>query len=425
MIHFNGESTNATGPDTDPNLQQILELHPKFALSLWSKCDRNSGIDSYAGIHHNGTIVETIGLHDINLNKIAVTDTQDCSTLHVYDNTKINQIDISTGEHYIHAGGSVDFLNVKGDAVVHIYGSVQYLNVGGKDVAQVYLYPGSDVYSLHVYAGGFVRAYKKSHIHQLTRTNRPDARFMAEYGAIIDESTEKQHTRFVTASTKTPLLMVRIGFHGEHMRDQITAFCKWVTESVQSDDRVVFGEFWISRLHSCRYYADAFPVTKDIDKVEFCAEVASNKKDLVCPAIRRYIAEHYDVYTTSVYIEWKGEDDCKELKAALVPDPEKAVNDVPWYDPEEDAAEELKKAMDNATPEQWQRLIKDVFGDDKTCSKYIGNGVGEPVEYGKLTGLVKADGSLDMDQVEASLKILADDTTAEGIPHRTHDRGDE
>ena len=379
MITFNGESKNAMGSSTDPRLKQILEQHPKFALSLWSKCDRNSGIDSYAGIHHNGRIVETVGLHDVSIDKVAVTDEQDLSTLHLYDKADIGQIDISTGEHYIHAGSTVDFLNVKGDAVVHIYGSVQYLNVGGKDMAQVYLYAGADIYSLNVYSGGFVRAYKKAHIHQLTRLDKPDARFMAEYGVTIDESTEKQHTRFVTAPAKTPLLMVRVGFHGENMRDQITAFCKWVTESVQKGGSVIFGEFWISGLHSCRYYAEAFPVTQDIDTVEFCAETASNKKELVCPAIRRYIAEHYDVYTTSVYIEWKGEDDCKELKALRVPDPEKAVNDVPWYDPEEDAAEELKKAMDEATPEQWQRLINDVFGDD---------------------------------------------TTAEGIPHRTHDRGD-
>ena len=357
MIRFNSQDQQVMGDNTDPRLKQIIKHHPRFPLAFWSFCKRGDGVDAFASLN-----AETVGLHDSTLESIESND--DRSYLHVYENAYVNKLDMNNGELHVMHGGYVSSLTVSGDAVIHISGHVGNLNI--KDSAQVFLYDGAYVDWLHIYgAHAFVRIYKGAKVYAYDAPD-PKSRTMVEDDACINKIMAGADTLayFSQPVHKTVLLRLKLYFTN---KAELSAFCKDATDEYHRFNRLIFGNVWISQLHHRIVYDSCSKEEAGADTVEFCADVCSDKADTAIPAIRTKLLEHYPSLAGNMTIWWCGEHELDVLKT-------------PVEEPERDIDAELKEAMEKATPAQWDKLIKAVFGDD---------------------------------------------ITAEGLPHRTHDRGDE
>lgn len=359
MIRFNGQTQQVMGDNTDPRLEQIISHHPRFPLAFWSFCKRDDGVDAFASLN-----AETVGLHDSTFESIESSDERSC--LHVYDNAYVNKLDMSNGELHIMHGGYAGSLTVSGDAVVHISGHVGNLNI--KDAAQVFLYDGAYVDWLHIYgAHAFVRIYRGAKVYAYDAPD-PKSHTMVEDDACINKVMAGADTLayFSSAPSETVLLKVKLRFKSKY---SLMEFCKEATKSYEKYGRLYFGDTWISELHHKCIYDSCYSDQEGVDTVEFCADVASSAANTMIPSIRKWILARFPELSQNMTIWWKGVHELEALKTPVVCEaPERSIHD------------ELKEAMEKATPAQWDKLLKIVFGDD---------------------------------------------TTAEGIPHRTHDRSDE
>lgn len=368
MIHFNYDRDQQTFGDTvDPRLEQILKHHPKFPLAFWSFCDRKQGVDACA--IGQGPTTETVGIHDTTIDTLAIDNER--SYLHIYDNAYVNSIKMTAGILHVMKGGYVGFLDIQGPSEIHITGHVGVLSVDKQ--AQVFLYKGAYVDSLCTYGNGsLVRIYKGASVYRLNIQNH--AKVMLEGKWCVNKCVngEKDIIPFIAPREKPAILKVRITFQ---THDDLVRFCKDVTENMTHDGRLhVNDDIWLAMIDDCTVYDSYTKKQECVDTVEFSADAINDNETVVILAVTKWLRDNYSCADGGIDFWYKGQ----FIKCSL----------------------------------------------DNVIQSSIGAGVGEPVEYGKLIGLVKADGSINMAMVRRSLEVLADDTTAEGVPHRTHDMDD-
>ena len=368
MIHLNyGRDQQTFGDTVDPRLEQILKHHPQFPLAFWSLCDCKQGVDAFAVGLDDTT--ETVGIHDITIDTLAIDNAR--SYLHIYDNAYVNSIKMTEGILHVMKGGYVGFLDVSGPSEIHVTGHVSTLSI--ENQAQIYLYKGAYVDSLCTYGNGsLVRIYKGASVYRLNIQNHAKVMLEGKYCVNKCVNGEKDIIPFIAPREKPAILKVRVTFQ---THDDLVRFCKDVTENMTHDGRLhVNDDIWLAMIDDCIVYDSYTKEQECVDTVEFSADTINDNEAVVILAVTKWLRDNYSCVDGRIDFWYKGQ----PIKSSL----------------------------------------------DTVLQTTIGAGVEEPVEYGKLTGLVKADGSLNMDMVRHALEILADDTTAEGIPHRTHDMDD-
>lgn len=342
MIHFNFDKQQTYGDNIDPRLEQIVKHHPKFPIALWSFCDRNQGIDAFAV--NQPPITDIVGLHDTVIDALQIDN--DRSYLHIYDGAFVNTIGMTHGELHVMKGGYVGTLTVEGDSVVHVTGHIGALII--KNKAQVYIYKDAYVDNLTTtYNDSLVRIYKGASVYMLNAS--VTSKVMVENKRCVNKYANGS-AMVVPFSLSgdfdgPPLIKIRIKFPN---KDELLRFCKDCTERKDESGWLSFGEdASISMLHNCYVYDSCTSDTEGADTAEFSADAANNDATTIITAIRRYLMANYKGLAGNITIWWRGKHEFDVVQIAV-----------------RHESEELKEALAKATPEQWDRLLKSVFGDD-------------------------------------------------------------
>ena len=341
MIHFNFDKQQTYGDNIDPRLEQIVKHHSKFPIAFWSFCDRNQGVDAFAV--NQPPITETVGLHDTVIDALQINDER--SYLHIYDGAFVNTIGMTAGILHVMHGGYVGTLTVEGDSIVHVSGHIGSLVV--KNRAQVYIYKGAYVDNLTTtYNDSLVRIYKDASVYMLNAS--VISKVMAETKRCINHYANG-NSMVVPFSLSgdfddSPVIKVRIRFPN---KEELVRFCKDCTDRRDSTGWLAFGDVHLSLLHHCYVYDSCYSETEGIDTVEFSADAADNDATTVITTIREYLMANYKGLAGNITIWWRGKHELDVIKIAV-----RHKND------------DIKEAIEKATPEQWDRLLKSVFGDD-------------------------------------------------------------
>lgn len=202
----------------------------KLVVRPWNPLDVDKEIWYVVGLTVDGSWdYNFIGIND----KVDTVDSQTPRTsVHLYQDTKLDKMSVTDGEHSVSKGAYVAFLNVEGEAVVYIQGHVNSLHVSGD--AQVFLYDGAYVDFLNCSDGGFVRIDKGASVHGLVIMKDGKA-VISTVADICDKIITEGAIVSHTPDSAVHPLQVRLYFDDMDSRD---TFCKQITEEYRKTNGI-------------------------------------------------------------------------------------------------------------------------------------------------------------------------------------------
>lgn len=212
-------------------------------ITPWNPIDIDKKIWSVGGLAVGGYwIYNFVGIND----KVDTVDSQTPRTsVHLYQDTRLDKMSVTAGEHSVSKGAYVAFLNAEGEAVVYVQGHVNSLHISGN--AQVFLYDGAYVDFLNCGDGGFVRVDKGASVHGLVimKDGKAVISTMADiYDKIIKEGAIVSHV----PDPADHCLRLRLFFSDIEKRDN---FCKRVTEEYRSTGHIILGNLDLYKVCNC------------------------------------------------------------------------------------------------------------------------------------------------------------------------------
>ena len=214
-----------------------------LVVQPWNPLDVDKEIWYVGGLTVDGSwVYNFIGIND----KAETVDSQTPRTsVHLYQDTKLDKMNVTDGEHSVSKGAYVAFLNVEGEAIVYIQGHVNSLHIAGD--AQVFLYDGAYVDFLNCGDGGFVRIDKGASVHGLVimKDGKAVISTMADiYDKIIKEGAIVSYM----PDKDSHKLQLKLSFKDLTKRD---AFCKRATEEYRSTGHLIIGNLDLQKVCNC------------------------------------------------------------------------------------------------------------------------------------------------------------------------------
>ena len=272
MTHINDHNQPILGDENMDTREEFTMKHSLDApISTWKipPTMYHDGYDYllfYSPKFDNAT--QILGLTDTIIDNLQANE--DRLTVHLYEDARINSLDITKGTHYVNKGAYVGH-SLAANSVLHIAGHIGELIVASD--AQVFLYDTAYIDNLTVLKGGYVCAYAGASIYNMK---------VEENGRCILSDKVRIHTKLYVSGTIGRLYedvipaKYRVEFRMK--KEHIIPFCKKLTQQERSEyGCFVFGDVKMFGISGCKVealYMDADP-DKDDYLVSFYAKLVT------------------------------------------------------------------------------------------------------------------------------------------------------
>lgn len=272
MTHINDNYPPTLGDENMDTREELTMKHSLDApISTWKIPPKlyHDGYD-YLSFYHPkfDDSTQILGLTDTIIDNLQANE--DRLTVHLYEDARINSLDITKGTHYVNKGAYVGH-SLVANSVLYIAGHIGELIVASD--AQVFLYDTAYIDNLTVLRGGYVCAYAGASIYNMK---------VEEDGRCILSDKTRIHCKLYASGTISRLCeevipaKYRVEFRMK--KEHIIPFCKKLTQQERSEyGCFVFGDVKMYGISGCKVealYMDTDP-DKDDYLVSFYAKLVT------------------------------------------------------------------------------------------------------------------------------------------------------
>ena len=259
MTHINDTNQPILGDENMDTREEVTMKHSLDApISTWKipPTMYHDGYD-YLSFYHPkfDDTTQILGLTDTIIDNLQANENR--LTIHIYEDARINSLDITKGTHYVNKGAYVGHALVA-NSVLHIAGHIGELIVASD--AQVFLYDTAYIDNMTVLKGGYVCGFAFASIYNMK---------VEENARCILSDKTRIHSKLYASGTISRLCeevipaKYRVEFRMK--KEYIVPFCKKLTHQERSEyGCFVFGEVKMFGISGCK--VEALYINEDPDE---------------------------------------------------------------------------------------------------------------------------------------------------------------